>query len=331
MPKPDIRDQINSRKSRIPVVEDSDFEYSKSKSDRITQLPHDMLVEYETTDHISFHGKPQPFREYTQEELEDLAKSIIEVGVLEPVLVRPLDGKYQIIAGRHRSRACIIAGQSTVPCIVREMDDDTAALIMIHTNLKQRYNLLYSEKAFAYRMQMEIMNRQGQRTDLETLCNDCTKLDSLSEAGKKNNDSRRTVAYYIRLTYLLPAFLQMVDDEKLPMMTGVHFSYLSEEDQKTLLNWVKDNGSKISIKRAEDICNSAKKSTLTSEVLRQIFSLTPPPSQIKTFSVNRKKWKNYDDLIPNDNAGFDNLFCQFLDWLRENQNKTCKKGMDNVK
>jgi len=286
MPKPDIRDQINSRKSRIPVVEDSDFEYSKSKSDRIIRLPHDMLVEYETTDHISFHGKPQPFREYTQEELEDLAKSIIEVGVLEPVLVRPLDGKYQIIAGRHRSRACALAGQSTVPCIVREMDDDTAALIMIHTNLKQRYNLLYSEKAFAYRMQMEIMNRQGQRTDLETLCNDCTKLDSLSEAGKKNNDSRRTVAYYIRLTYLLPALLQMVDDEKLPMMTGVNLSYLTIEVQSYIFNSLIPQFGSIKVKRSEDIRSLGESPAQSKPPAEEI-------SQLEFFSASDKVSEEY--------------------------------------
>ena len=283
---------------------------------RIVELPMDMLVEYDNAEFFRLYNQPQPFREYTDEELDALAESIEKVGVLEPAVVRPWNGKYQLLTGRHRKRASSRAGKTTVPCLIKNVDDDTAALIMIDTNLNQRHNLLYSEKAFAYRIQLEILNRQGYRTDLNTSCNDCTKIDSLAEAGRKNKDSRRMVAYYIRLSYLLPELLKMVDSEELPVMSGVHISNLSEDNQNLILSWLKGNRLKIKEKQAKDIYDAAEENDLTIDFLHQMFAPSTAPKQAQKFSISRKKWKEYDDILPQDAADFENLFRQFLDWLR---------------
>ena len=315
MPKPDIKDQIMTRGRNRVFDDDSDFDAPK-QNNRIFELPLDMLVEYEDTNFLRSYGQPQPFREYTEEELDELTQNIKIVGVLAPVIVRPWEGIYQILAGRHRTRASIRAGKTTVPCRIIEADDDTAALIVVGTNLNQRHNLLYSEKAFAYKIQVEIMNRQGYRTDLATLCNDCTKSDSLSEAGKNNKDSRRTVAYYIRLTHLLPGLLKMVDSGKLPMMSGVNLSYLTEASQQAVLDWLNGGGLKLNVNQAEKISETAGENDLTLEDLRSLFSPSAPAMPAQTFSISRKKWKEYDALLPTDTAGFEELFRQFLDWLR---------------
>ena len=313
------------------LTEEDDFQnlfgfnenQSQKQDNRIVELPIKKLVEYEDTDFLRSYNQPQPFREYTEDELNALAQSIKDVGIIEPVVVRPQQDKYQILTGRHRKRASVLIGEKSVPCRIINADDDTAALIMITTNLNQRHNLLPSEKAFAYRIQLEITNRQGQRTDLETLCNDCTKIDSLHEAGKKNKDSRRTVAYYIRLTYLLPELLKMVDIEKLPMMSGVNLSYLTKDNQQIVLNWLNDNCFKLNVKQAEQIIETANESILSDESLCKLFLTPSKPIQIQTFKVQRKKWKDYDDLLPNDSVDFDNLFRQFLDWLRIKNNEAC--------
>lgn len=207
-------------------------EIGYKKSDlSIVKIPVGDLIEYSDNGFEQIAGRPQPFKEYSKEKLTELSKSIAEYGVLQPISVRAYNGKYQIMAGRNRTRAAVMAGKDTIPAIIySKVDDMQAAIIMLDTNLKQRRNLSYSELAFAYRMKMELMNRRGRRSDLH---GSKDKIDSLSEAGTENSQSRRTVSNLIRLTHLIPELLERVDKGKLGMMVGVQLSYLSKKRSKT--------------------------------------------------------------------------------------------------
>ena len=150
-----------------------------------------------------------PFKVRMDESMTELADSVKERGVLHPVLVRPMpDGGYQMVAGHRRKMAAELAGLPTVPCIIRELTDDEAIIIMVDSNL-QRERVLPSEKAFAYKMKLDAMKRQGQRTDL-TLSPVATKLDSAAMLGKQGGESRDQVFRYIRLTNLTPELLDIL-------------------------------------------------------------------------------------------------------------------------
>lgn len=176
-----------------------------------------------------------PFHVKMDNEMERLVDSIKQNGVLIPALVRPKDsGGYEMISGHRRKFASDLAGQAELPCIVRNLTDDEATIIMVDSNL-QRENLLPSEKGFAYKMKLEAMNRQGQRTDL-TSCQVGTKLVSAEALGKDSNDSARQVYRYIRLTYLISELLQRVDDGKMAMTPAVEISYIPQEFQSELID-----------------------------------------------------------------------------------------------
>ena len=249
MAKLNLQKQIDStRYCQSDLTEDfEDFISAKptiGSAKNITMLPLEQLVEYRDEAFESITGHPQPFRPYESDALASLAKSIAEHGVIDPITVRPIGAdKYQILAGRNRTRASAMCGKKTVPAIIRaDIDDVAAAMIMLDTNLEQRHNLCYSEKAFAYKMRIDLQNRQGKRTDL---CDDHQKVDTLSEAGKEHKDSRRTVAYLIRLTYLIPEILALVDNGKIGFKVGVAISYLTSETQQYLNKNIIQEGIKI--------------------------------------------------------------------------------------
>ena len=195
----------SSPTSPLPVVNDVQFR----------DLPIDLLVDME-----------QPFRLYTEAEMDAMRRNISAHGVLQRLIVRPwTDGKYQIISGRNRRTGARLAGYATAPCEIRNLDDYEAELQMIATNLNQRPDLLPSEKAWAYRKQLEIMSKQGKRTDLTGGQTGHKSRDNLTD------ESGRTVQRYIRLTYLLPELLDAVDNKALGFGAGVTLSYLSTENQ----------------------------------------------------------------------------------------------------
>ena len=171
----------------------------------------------------------QPFRPYSENKLAELTEDIKMNGIISPVIVRKMKPDetsvyeyYQILAGHNRVRAGELAGLEKVPCIVKtDISDEQAQLIMVNTNLNQRDELLPSEKAFAYKMQMDAMKQQGTRNDF---VHNVHKVDNLQEMGVANNESRRNISYYIRLTYLTSDLLQMVDEKILPFRAGVALS-----------------------------------------------------------------------------------------------------------
>lgn len=202
--------------------------------DTLQELPIDLLQDFATG------MEKQPFRPYSSEDLESLRQDIIAHGIIQPLIVRPAGlHQYEIIAGHNRRSAARAAGYTVVPCLVRNLSDDEAIMQMCSTNLQQRKNLLPSEKAFAYKMQLDAMKRQGFRTDL-TSTQDGQKLEnkySVQKLADDCSDSRVQIQRYIRLTYLTPALLQAVDEKKLGLTIGATLSFLSPKNQQIVENF----------------------------------------------------------------------------------------------
>ena len=186
-----------------------------------------------------------PFRVVDDEKMTELVESIKKNGIVSPVLVRPDDeGTYEMISGHRRMHAAQLIGLKTIPTIVREMTNDEAVIFMVDANI-QREEILPSEKAFAYKMRMEAMNRQGKRVDLT-----CGQDDHKSEPNKKSrdliaeqvSDSGRTISRYIRLTFLVPDLLELVDKGRLSVTPAVDVSYFPEQIQKYLVEYINENG-----------------------------------------------------------------------------------------
>lgn len=183
----------------------------------------------------------QPFKPYTEEKLRELADDIARNGILSPVIVRPLENTFQILAGHNRVNAAKLAGLMVAPCIVKDVDDDTARLIMINTNLNQREELLPSEKAFAYKMQLDTMKRQGARTDLTSgqFVQKLPGKNSIEIVADQAGENYKQIQRYIRLTELTPPLLDMVDEKKLPLLSGVYLSYCTASAQQQLLGFMR--------------------------------------------------------------------------------------------
>ena len=200
---------------------------------RLMQLPLTILDPWQGSD-----GERQPFKAYTDAKLQELAESIKQHGVIEAICVRPkADGRMEIIAGHNRVAAARLAGLATVPAVVQQLDDAQAAIMLVDSNLQHRETLLPSEKAFAYKLRLESMKRQGQRTDL-TSAQIEPKLNgnrSNEQLAAEAGESRAQIQRYIRLTYLVPALLDMVDNGKPGFAAAVDLSFLGQDEQTALL------------------------------------------------------------------------------------------------
>ena len=220
-----------------------------------------------------------PFKVRMDESMTEMVESVKQYGVLLPALVRPkVDGGYEMVSGHRRKRASEIAG-CEIPCIVRELTDDEATIIMVDSNL-QRETILPSEKAFAYKMKLDAMKRQGQRNDL-TLSPVATKLDTASELGKKSGDSRDQVFRFIRLTNLVPELLDMVDEGKVAMRPAVELSYLSEEEQRSLVETIECEDCTPSHVQAIKMRNFSKEGKLNEDVILSIMQEEKPNQKEK--------------------------------------------------
>ena len=182
-----------------------------------------------------------PFKVKDDAAMQDTVDSVREYGVLVPAIARPdPDGGYELIAGHRRHYASELAGKETMPVIVRDLDDDAATIIMVDSNL-QREELLPSERAFAYKMKMEAMKRQGSRGDL-TSCQNGTKFRTDQLIASEVGESPRNIQRYIRLTELIPDLLELVDKKKLPFTIAVEISYIDKKIQQWLYEYIRDNG-----------------------------------------------------------------------------------------
>ncbi len=251
---------------------------------QLTQLPLGILDPWQDEG-----GSPQPFKPYSPDKLLELAENIRKNGVIEPICVRPAgNGRFQIIAGHNRVAAAKLADLTTIPAAVRQMDDDEAVLRMVDSNLQHRETLLPSEKAFAYRLQLEAMNRQGQRTDLisspiETKSQNLTsvplgqKLTSRDIVASTAKEGPTQIQRYIRLTYLIPALLELVDNKKFGFRAAVEVSYIPQAEQELLLRVIEENSLKMpSLSIANALRRYSKEAPLSEEI---ICALLFPPDK----------------------------------------------------
>lgn len=194
-------------------------------------LPHLQDIPLNLLDDFPNH----PFKVRDDEDMLKLTESITERGVLVPAIVRPkADGRYELISGHRRKRASEYADKKTLRCIVSDLDDDAATIIMVDSNI-QRSNILPSEKAFAYKMKLDALKHQGKRTDLTSRPLG-EKLFSIDELAENSEDSARQIQRYIRLTNLVPELLEMVDEGRIKMRPAVEISYLDEDAQRDLVD-----------------------------------------------------------------------------------------------
>lgn len=224
-----------------------------------------------------------PFKVKQDEAMAEMADSVKQYGVLVPALVRPkADGGYEMIAGHRRKCAATLAGITEMPCIVRNLTDDEATIIMVDSNL-QRETILPSEKAFAYKMKLEAMKRQGERTDLTSspLDKKLKGLTSAQQVSQKSGDSQPQIYRYIRLTELIPSILDMVDNGKIAFRPAVELSYLSKEQQQSLYDTMECEDCTPSLAQAIKMKEFSRDGKLTEEVILSIMQEEKPNQREK--------------------------------------------------
>ena len=232
-----------------------------------------------------------PFKVKQDEAMAEMVDSVKQYGVLVPALVRPkADGGYEMVAGHRRKCAATLAGITEMPCIVRNLTDDEATIIMVDSNL-QRETILPSEKAFAYKMKLEAMKRQGQRSDL-TSTPLVSKSRSNEELGQKNGDSREQVRRFIRLTELIPPVLDMVDSGKIAFRPAVELSYLSKEQQQNLYDTMECEDCTPSLAQAIKMKEFSRDGKLTVEVILSIMQ-EEKPNQREQFKMPKERISKY--------------------------------------
>lgn len=246
-----------------------------------------------------------PFKVIENEELYNMRDSIIENGVLVPTLVRPKEnGRYELISGHRRKRASELANMQTLPCIVRDLTDDEAIIIMVDSNL-QREEILPSEKAFAYKMKIDALNRQGKRNDL-TFSQLGKKLNSYEELAEETGESRNTIHRYIRLTNLLPELLTMVDEKQIGLSPAVEISYLTKEEQKWLLEAIDYNCATPSHAQSIDLKELSQSGDLTKEIVMKALAEYKPNQEPKLKLSEKRirsvlpqdfKMENFEDFV----------------------------------
>lgn len=232
-----------------------------------------------------------PFKVRMDEEMQQMAESVKEHGVLVPALVREKPGGgYEMVAGHRRKRAAELAELPEIPCIVRNLTDDEAIIVMVDSNL-QREKILPSEKAFAYKMRLDAMKRQGQRTDLTSVPL-AQKLTSRAELGKVVGESQDQVRRYIRLTYLLPEILDMVDDGKIVLRPAVELSYLAEKEQHFLLDTMFSEDCTPSHAQAIKMRKFSQEGKLNPDVILSIMQ-EEKPNQKEQIKIPKERISRY--------------------------------------
>ena len=214
--------------------------------------------------------KNHPFKVLDDEDMRKTVDSIREYGVLVPVIIRPDgNGEYEMISGHRRRYASIMAGKKEVPAIIREMDDDTATILMVDSNL-QREHILPSERAKAYKMKLEALKHQGKRTDL-TSCQVGTRLRADEELAKQTGESARTVQRFVRLNNLIPELLDLVDEKKIAFNPAVEISYMKSEEQKECYEAMEIAQTTPSLSQAQRLKKSSQEGNCTAELIERIM------------------------------------------------------------
>jgi ParB family chromosome partitioning protein len=238
--------------------------------------------------------KNHPFKVRDDESMRDTVESIEKHGVLVPAIARPReDGGYELISGHRRKRASELAGKDTMPVIVRNLDDDAATIIMVDSNI-QRENILPSERAFAYKLKLEAMKHQGERTDL-TSSQLGTRLSGKradQQLAEQMGESRNQVQRYIRLTELIPELLDMVDDKKVAFNPSVDLSYLKSDEQKQLLEAMDMEQTSPSLSQAQRLKKYSQEGKLSLDVMSAILS-EEKKGDLEKVTLSGDKLKKY--------------------------------------
>lgn len=282
MAKSNASEMLTSLDSLFTTQEQRD----EAKRDVVLDLPLDQIGDFPN----------HPFKVRQDDAMMEMMESVQLHGVLVPGLVRQLaDGSYQMVSGHRRKLASRLAGLNTLPCIVRDLTDDEAIIVMVDSNL-QREKVLPSEKAFAYRMKLEAMRRQGKRTDLTStpVVEKLKGKDALSSAiiGKAAGDSYEQVRRYIRLTYLLPEILAMVDDSKIAFRPAVELSYLAEKEQRILYDAMGHADCTPSLAQAIKMKSFSREGKLSETVIRSIMA-EEKPNQKEQFRIPKERISKY--------------------------------------
>lgn len=262
-----------------------------------------------------------PFKVKADEAMLEMADSVKQYGVLVPGLVRPkADGGYEMVAGHRRKKASELAGKENMPCIVRELDDDQATIIMVDSNL-QRESILPSEKAFAYKMKLEAMKRQAGRPSKENstqVGQDLRGKYSVEILGEQVGESRNQIQRYIRLTELIPSILEMVDEKQIAFNPAVEISYLAENEQQDLYNTMQSEDCTPSLAQAQRMKKLSQDGRLNIDVIFSILT-EEKPNQKEKFNIQRERIdrffpKNFSEKQKED------LIVQLLEnWYKKRQ------------
>ncbi len=282
MAKSNASEMLTSLDSLFTTQEQRD----EAKRDSVQDIPISQISDF----------PEHPFKVKQDEAMLEMAESVRQYGVLVPGLVRQLeDGSYQMVSGHRRKLASELAGRDTIPCIVRDLTDDEAVIIMVDSNL-QRERVLPSEKAFAYKMKLDAMRRQGQRTDLTStpVVEKLKGKDALSSAivGKTSGDSYEQVRRFIRLTNLIPEILDMVDDGRIAFRPAVELSYLAEQEQCALYDTMGREDCTPSLAQAIKMKAFSRDGKLTDAVILSIME-EEKPNQKEQFRIPKERISKY--------------------------------------
>lgn len=256
-------------------------------------LPNIQDIPLELLDDFPNH----PFKVRDDEDMLKLVESVSERGVLVPAIVRPkADGRYELISGHRRKKASEYANKKTLLCIVSDMDDDAATIVMVDSNI-QRTDIFPSEKAFAYKMKLDAMKHQGERTDL-TSRPVGEKLLSIEEIAENSEDSARQIQRYIRLTYLVPELLEMVDEGKIKMRPAVEISYLDEDAQRDLVDAIDTEDCTPSHAQTIKMRKFFSEGKLNADVITSIMQEEKPNQREKIIIPNKAVEKYIPKSVP---------------------------------
>lgn len=272
-------------KMNLPRIKLDDM-FSTQETRDAEKLGKIVNIKIEDIDDFADH----PFKVLENDEMYELSKSIKENGVLVPAIVRLKDnGRYEMVAGHRRKLASQLADLDSIPCIVKDLDDNEATIIMVDSNM-QREKILPSEKAFAYKMKLDALRQQGKRNDL-TLRPVVGKLESADLIGKENGESGRQVQRYIRLTNLIPKLLELVDNESIGLRPAVELSYLSKYEQEEVLDNIECYSCTPSHAQTIEMRKLSAEDKLNADAIENIMA-REKPNQVPRLKLNENKIRN---------------------------------------
>ena len=256
-----------------------------------------------------------PFKVINDEKMQEMVKSVKEYGVILPVIVRPKeDGTYEMISGHRRKRACELAGIKQIRCIVKDLTDDEATILMVDSNI-QREEILPSEKAFAYKLKLEAMKHQGKRIDLEeneTSTPVVSKLRTDEILGEEVGESRENIRRYIRLTYLIPELLEEVDNKRIAFRPAVELSYLEEDYQYVVLNKLQYDEVSPSLSQAITLKKMQPEGTISEEKIENLLD-KEKPNQKEFIKIHNDRIEKYIPTKVKDSGKIEDFIIQCVE------------------